>query len=191
MASYFYSQNVFPYAARALDYITGSTLYAGSFAFALLEKLYMKNFDTKHRQRKLSPSLSAEQQQAGPELGNDWEDPEIVGKNRMHAHTVLRSFRSAEHALLYWADASMAPREREHCHKMLLTGAAGTPEQDTARSWEFSLVGSPELAPANWHHPEYSTGEDPSSWAAVSLPAHWQCQGFDTPLYTNTVYPVS
>lgn len=182
ISKYFYSQGVFPYAARALEYITGTVVYAGTFLFYYLEKAYIRDFDSKHRQHRLEASLNNTDSEESRIC--DWENPEVVGRNKTHAHTVLRSFTSVEAALNFWV--SSVPNEEVACNKLFLTGAAGEP--DALKVWMFHLVGSVELAPSDWQHFRYAPR--PGLWKPIALPGHWQCQGFDIPIYTNTVYPV-
>ena len=174
-----YSQSIFPYVVRAVEFIAGTATYAGSYLFGYLEARYIKDFDSKHRQAKPVTAETPREDGGVP----DWENPEIVGRNRRNAHTVLRSFRSAEAAFSYWA--SGGADEEKYCKKFLLTGAAGSPP--TEKEWKFLLVGCPAAAPGGW----WEQVRADEGWVDVALPAHWQCQGFDIPIYTNTVYPVS
>lgn len=177
LSKLFYSQSIFPFAARAVEFIAGTAVYAGSYLFGYLEAKYIKDFDSKHRQTVVPAGSNAE-----GSCAPDWENPEVVGRNRQKAHTVLRSFRSIEAARSYWTRGG-ADEER-YCNKFLLTGTTGNPSTD--KEWKFLLVGCPAAAPSGW----WEHGESSEGWAGVALPAHWQCQGFDVPIYTNTVYPV-
>lgn len=179
-SQYFYSQTLFPYAVKAMEFLTGSALYAGSRLFSYLEIYYISNFDGTHRQIKAGCINELE----GRATPDKWEDPEIVGENRCNAHTVLRSFRSIENALAFWSNGDVD--EQQFCHKLLLTGRPGLP--DATKVWQFLLVGCPSDAPNGWQLHGLDVSKD--NWATVALPAHWQCLGFDTPIYTNTVYPV-
>lgn len=179
-SKYFYSQALFPYASKAMEFVAGSAVYAGSYIFSYLELMYIRDFDTKHRQIKATDVRTDEKST----VSEKWENPEIVGENRRSAHTVLHSFRSADKALKYWSDEQVD--EQVYCNKMLLTGYPGLPNPD--KLWQFLLVGSPVDAPHGWELRGFDTST--GHWSDVSLPAHWQCQGFDIPIYTNTVYPV-
>ena len=66
---------------------------------------------------------------------------------------------------------------------MYLTGAAGEPEG--SHPWQFKLIGSPYDCPPDFFKP----GQVWSGCDEVRLPAHWQMQGYDVPIYTNTTYP--
>lgn len=50
--------------------------------------------------------------------------------------------------------------------------------------WDFNYVGSPLLAPI-------PTDKDVDFSGKISVPGHWQLQGYGKPHYTNTVYPFS
>ncbi|WP_041289115.1 glycoside hydrolase family 2 TIM barrel-domain containing protein [Kribbella flavida] len=61
-------------------------------------------------------------------------------------------------------------------------------DDDSARlaltgDWSFRL--SPGLADA----PDDLTDPDTSAWDTISVPGHWQLQGYGAPAYTNVVYP--
>ena len=180
ISKYFYSESIFPYASKAFDFITGTMVYAGGYVFTYLERAYIRDFDKKHRQQCLSSSPINKDEDEKV----DWENPTVVGRNRQPAHTVLRAFRSVDLAKSYWAD--MTADDEFYCRKILLTGPPGVPDPD--KIWRFKLVGNPTLAPAEWFLPEFDLWDH--SWSNISLPGHWQCQGYDIPIYTNTVYPV-
>jgi acyl-CoA-binding protein len=86
----------------------------------------------------------------------------------------------------------------------MLSGLAGQP--DASAPWRFTLIGSPSDAPMGWEHTQYdeetsiwkTTGDkgddvseksDSPTWVDMSVPSHWQLQGHDIPIYTNTSYP--
>lgn len=84
----------------------------------------------------------------------------------------------------YWQVGGGVPGRHHLVNILYLTGHAGEAES-SQEVWEFALFGSPELCPVGFENPS-------SSWAnahLVRLPGHWQLQGFDVPIYTNTSYP--
>ena len=98
---------------------------------------------------------------------NDWENPAVIGKNKLPAHVPLGAYTSAENALS--GDRLASPYAR------LLNG-----------TWKFHLAPAPERVPAGFFQPGY----DVSAWANITVPGNWQLQGFDDkPIYTNTHYP--
>ncbi|GAA1651105.1 glycoside hydrolase family 2 TIM barrel-domain containing protein [Kribbella alba] len=61
-------------------------------------------------------------------------------------------------------------------------------DDDSARvslsgDWSFRLSPSPADAPDDLKDP------DTSSWDTISVPGHWQLNGYGAPAYTNVVYP--
>lgn len=116
------------------------------------------------------------------------EDPLIISRRRRPMASSFRAFESIENALKYWSSrlspACVGSDKNEHLY---LTGKAGCPDESTL--WDFLLVGSPLLCPRDWHTPNYWLTVRDHAWQKVSLPNHWQLQGFDVPLYTNTGYP--
>ena len=64
-----------------------------------------------------------------------------------------------------------------------LTGLAGLP--DDSYTWKFVLRSEPTDLPLNWEQ----AGYEDKQWHDIQLPGHWQMQGYDIPIYTNTSYP--
>jgi beta-galactosidase/beta-glucuronidase len=95
----------------------------------------------------------------------DWENPAVIGRSRRRAHARSESLETV----------------------LMLTGESGVP--DPSRSWQFQLVGSPNDVPQSWNEGWDSESERERAWETIALPNHWQLQGYDVPLYTNTTYP--
>jgi len=51
--------------------------------------------------------------------------------------------------------------------------------------WKFHYAKNFSEVPENFQNPDF----DCSNWANISVPGHWQFQGFDLPQYVNTQYP--
>ncbi|MBN1666141.1 MAG: hypothetical protein JW862_03610, partial [Anaerolineales bacterium] len=51
--------------------------------------------------------------------------------------------------------------------------------------WYFQLASNPAGSPAGFQQPNYDT----STWDTIPVPANWQLQGHDIPMYTNIQYP--
>jgi len=51
--------------------------------------------------------------------------------------------------------------------------------------WKFHFADSPRRAPQNF----YQAGFDDRRWTRIPVPSCWQFQGYDKPIYTNTIYP--
>ena len=158
-----------------MEYLSNEILYSGKMTFLFFEWLYVRNFDHTTRQHTthIPPSPSA-----------DWENPEVIARNKKPPHTILRSFRSSQAAVDYWNDNSESTKA-EACNLFYLTGQSGKP--DPSKVWKFSLIDSPESVPHDWQTLHFI--EEPAMWDSVALPNHWQCQGYDIPIYTNTGYP--
>jgi len=51
--------------------------------------------------------------------------------------------------------------------------------------WRFCCVAKPALAPEAFQLPDF----DDSSWTDITVPGHWELQGYGQPVYTNIQYP--
>ena len=169
-------------AYKILFCLSGTVLFDGGKVFSFIQWLYIRNFDSKIRQK------------VTYEVGEivDYENPRIVGRHRRPAHAFLRSFKTTEECLRYWSDGNRSDSLLDNIH--YLTGEAGKPVND--QSWKFHLVGTPKESPAGWEKPDFKTESEAKtgkvinkSWDCIALPGHWQLQGYDAPIYTNTVYP--
>ncbi|MEW9700751.1 glycoside hydrolase family 2 TIM barrel-domain containing protein [Paenibacillus sp. SI8] len=98
-----------------------------------------------------------------PEWNNN---PDIFQLNRMEAHATLMPYRTVPEALAGERTAS------EWYHS--LNG-----------SWKFHWAENAEVRPADFYRTDY----DHSTWAEITVPSHWQLQGYDYPQYTNVIYP--
>lgn len=98
-----------------------------------------------------------------PEWNNN---PEIVHLNRKDAHAACISYDSIEDALKM--DVESSPFYKS------LNGM-----------WKFSYANKPTERIADFYQSDY----DCSSWKEITVPSHWQLQGYDYPQYTNVVYP--
>jgi len=94
----------------------------------------------------------------------DWENPQIISRNKIDGHAFIRPFASENNAL------SNSPSERI---------------QSLNGKWQFNWVGHPDKRPADF----YKTNYDVSEWAEVDVPGNWQTQGYGRPIYTNHPYP--
>ena len=97
---------------------------------------------------------------------NRWEDPGVVGLNRLPARAHFVPYPDADRAATFEPDRSPWVRS--------LSG-----------TWKFHFDPSPELAPEGFEREEY----DADDWDDIAVPAHWQLSGYGHPHYTNVVYP--
>ena len=95
----------------------------------------------------------------------DWENPLVTGQNRLAAHVPLAGYRSLQQAQQVKQTASSRFK--------LLNG-----------NWQFRLFESPEAVDERFMQPDFEP-----QWETIAVPANWQCQGHDKPIYTNVKYP--
>lgn len=114
--------------------------------------------------------------QAMPRAGSEWKNqPEVYEVNREKAHATFVSYKDSTTALEYDKKpvAERGIRVDSDYHK-LLNG-----------QWDFNMVDKPDLRPTELNE----NGFDTSKWDTIKVPSNWQTEGFDYPIYTNTVYP--
>jgi beta-galactosidase len=109
----------------------------------------------------------------------DYENPLIVGRNRIPTHCKLRSFESARTARNFWYI--------ERKESLFLTPNILMLTDPMIMNWDFKLLSSPKAAPNGWETSSFFDEQNP--FEKVSLPGHWQLQGYDIPIYSNTTYP--
>ncbi|MEJ1715190.1 hypothetical protein SMA37_26615, partial [Escherichia coli] len=51
--------------------------------------------------------------------------------------------------------------------------------------WTFQLFHNPHEVPEGFYHQDY----DASEWGTINVPGNWEIQGYDAPIYTNSIYP--
>jgi len=93
---------------------------------------------------------------------NDWENPQLLHRNREPEHATLALFPDPESARTKSRDASPLV--------MSLNGA-----------WRFNCVMRPEDVPADF----YKSGYDVSQWREIPVPSNWQMLGYDQTFYMN------
>jgi len=95
-----------------------------------------------------------------------WEQPELVGMNRLPGRSTLFPYPDDASALTL--DSSGSPWVRS------LNG-----------SWRFKLVKRPEATPRQFASPKL----DDAGWDSIPVPSNWTMQGVDRPHYTNVQMP--
>ena len=102
--------------------------------------------------------------------GDDWQNPQIVGRNKEPGHATLVPYADEVTAL---AEDRMASP-----YFKLLNG-----------EWQFKVAPNPASAPERFYEP----GFDASGWDTIAVPGNWQLQGlgrgYDVPMYCNVQYP--
>jgi len=96
----------------------------------------------------------------------DWENLEIIGRNKEPGHSTLVPYPDTETALQCEREASP--------FYMSLNG-----------KWKFNWVNKPSERPLDFYMPDY----DVSGWDEIPVPANWQMHGYGRPIYLNTRYP--
>lgn len=97
---------------------------------------------------------------------NDWENQQLLERNREPAHAALIPYPDEAAALTGERGASPFFR--------LLNG-----------SWRFCYLPSPAAVPAGFEDPSFSD----ESWDSIPVPSNWQMLGYGKPNYTNAAYP--
>ncbi len=97
---------------------------------------------------------------------NDIENPELLHRNRLAARATLYSYADTASAL--------AGRREDSPWYLSLNG-----------DWRFHYCASATMAPQDFHQVRF----DDRDWDTLPVPSHWQCHGYDQPLYTNIEYP--
>jgi len=101
-----------------------------------------------------------------PELHADWENPEMIGRNKEAPRATAMAFADAETALA--RDPAASPWFRS------LNG-----------DWSFHWSENPSERPVDFYRPDYEVGR----WGTIPVPANWQLHGHGYPIYTNVRYP--
>ena len=96
----------------------------------------------------------------------DWENPEMIGINKLPAHNTYISFVDEQQARA--VDIERSPRVKS------LNG-----------QWKFAWAPVPEKAPVGFYKTDYQD----KSWAEIPVPSNWELQGYGTAIYTNVRYP--
>ena len=95
-----------------------------------------------------------------------WEDPKVFGWGMEKPHATFYVFDSPE--------AVFQEKALSSANYQLLNGL-----------WRFQWAKNPGLRPRSF----YLVGADVSNWNDIPVPANWQLQGYDAPIYTNYKYP--
>ena len=96
----------------------------------------------------------------------DWENPEVVGRNKEPGHCTLVPYTDTQTAL-------ECKREASPFYKSL------------NGKWKFNWVRKPGDRPLNFYKLDY----DVSTWDDIPVPSNWQMHGYGIPIYLNVPYP--
>ena len=95
-----------------------------------------------------------------------WEDPQIVEVNKETPRAHYIPYATAEQAVKddLWESPNI----------ISLNG-----------TWQFHLAQNPGERPFYFFKNDYNTRD----WSEIKVPANWEVEGFDYPIYTNVKYP--
>ena len=94
----------------------------------------------------------------------DWEDPQIISRNKEPGHAYMRPYAE---------------------EKNLLNKKVSGRIQSLNGKWKFNWSGHPDSRPAEFYRTDY----DVSEWPVIDVPGNWQTQGYGRPIYSNHPYP--
>jgi len=97
---------------------------------------------------------------------NDWENQQLLSRNREPAHATLVPYPDETTALAGEREASPFIK--------LLNGR-----------WRFRCLPSPAAVPSDFAQPGFCDAD----WATIPVPSNWQMLGYGKPNYTNAAYP--
>ena len=97
---------------------------------------------------------------------HDWENPEIVHRNRMPARAYTFPYPDEDSASTF--ERGTSPQFA------LLNGV-----------WKFNYSETPEEAPDGFFTKDFDDGD----WDDLAVPSSWQMHGYGHPHYTNVIYP--
>ncbi|WP_299525646.1 glycoside hydrolase family 2 TIM barrel-domain containing protein [uncultured Lutibacter sp.] len=97
---------------------------------------------------------------------NDWENPEVFGVNKEAPRAYFIPYLSDEDVIIDNVENSP-----------FYTSLNG--------EWDFNMVSKPDDRPYYFFKEDYDT----SDWKKIKVPANWELEGFDVPIYTNVKYP--
>lgn len=95
----------------------------------------------------------------------EWEDPTVYEVNREPQRAYFIPFREAEGPMTVSGESDLA---------LSLNG-----------EWVFHIAENPSQRPVMFYKNDY----DIRDWATINVPANWELEGFDVPIYTNVKYP--
>jgi beta-galactosidase len=98
----------------------------------------------------------------------DWENPEMIGRNKEPAHNTLIPYQDLKSALNGESESSSFYKS--------LNG-----------KWKFNWVNKPADRPVDFYKPDFSTNK----WNQIPVPSNWQMHGYGIPIYLNIRYPRS
>ena len=94
------------------------------------------------------------------------ENEKVISENKLNARASFTSYTAVEDALTF-------SKEKAQFHQ-LLDG-----------QWKFKWVRSPKERPTTFQNIDF----DDSKWTTIPVPANWEVEGYDHPIYLDERYP--
>jgi len=101
----------------------------------------------------------------GQKIIEDWENPQIIQKNKEASHATLYSYNTKKQALTF--NPKNSPNIKS------LNG-----------EWLFHWSKNPSSRPVEFYKNDFDADE----WDSIPVPSNWQLQGYDFPIYVNQSY---
>ncbi len=107
------------------------------------------------------------------ESPKDWENPELVGINRLAPHATMMIYPDLGAAKKAEAVATLEDRSRSPWFRSL------------NGDWKFLWSPSPDERPTDFFRVDF----DDSAWDTIPVPSNIEMQGYGVAIYTNAQYP--
>ncbi|MBN2183538.1 MAG: DUF4981 domain-containing protein [Sedimentisphaerales bacterium] len=104
---------------------------------------------------------------------NDWENPELIGRNRLAPHATMMIFPDVEAAKRAEAIATLGDRSRSPWFRSL------------NGDWKFMWSASKDERPTDFFRVNFND----SGWDTIPVPSNIETQGYGVAIYTNSRYP--
>jgi beta-galactosidase len=95
----------------------------------------------------------------------DWENPQMINRNKEATHATFIPFRTVDEAL--------TQKRNQSVYYKSLNGI-----------WKFNWVRKPADRPVDFYKPDF----DVSGWDNIPVPANWELEGYGIPIYVNHQY---
>jgi len=107
--------------------------------------------------------------------GHDWENEQIISKNKEDGHATFLSYNSEDEALMDTQREALRGEKRAFCSNFKLLNG----------SWKFNWVSQPDKRAINFYKVDFKD----NNWGSIDVPSNVEIKGYGTPIYVNTRYP--
>ena len=111
-------------------------------------------------------SVRGEGRSDGQSAPPDWNNLEVLQRNRLPAHATMVPFPDSESIL--------HRKPQESPYYFSLNG-----------TWKFTWSSGPGARPESFYRESFDAG----TWSDIRVPGNWELQGFGVPIYTDSAYP--